>query len=242
MNVSIDLPGGCHCLWSRALLALLVNRSKMCINVLLVLLEVLWSSLEGKIMQGVVADKLLAVRWYTCLRKICVCKYVFACIFCARGNKGHRHLALKRLSCEAFSFSSSMSHFTQWLLMEHITLSLIMIVWLWILVFISQIADSMQRLLHAWSWAEALLTVLGGHKAIFMQPDLPFLPSWPGPRIVNYPVLEETPPCHWVLWAKKRGNRAGSTVMKPGHKAQSSKVRGLRSDTPLPLSLDQGLA
>ena len=107
MNVSIDLPGGCHCLWSRVLLALLVNRSKMCINVLLVLLEVLWSSLEGKIMQGVVADKLLAVRWYTCLRKICVCKYVFACIFCARGNKGHRHLALKRLSCEAFSFSSS---------------------------------------------------------------------------------------------------------------------------------------
>lgn len=33
----------------------------MCINVLLVLLEVLWSSLEGKIMQGVVAHKLLAV-------------------------------------------------------------------------------------------------------------------------------------------------------------------------------------
>ena len=95
------------------------------------------SSLEGKIMQGVVADKSLAVRWYTCLRKICMCKYVFTCIFSARGNEGHRHLSLKRLYCQAFSFPSSIFHFTQWLLMEHTTLSPIMILGLWILVFIS---------------------------------------------------------------------------------------------------------
>lgn len=61
------------------------------------------------------------------------------------------------------------------------------------------VANSLQRAPRASSWAEVLLTTLGRHKAIFMQPDLPILPALPGPRIVNDHVLEETPPCHWVL-------------------------------------------
>lgn len=99
------------------------------------------------------------------------------------------------------------------------------------------LAKSMQRAVQAWSWPEALLTTLGGHKAIFMQPNLPILPSLPRPRIVNDRVLEETPPCHWVLGAKRRGNRAGGPCMRPNLKAPNSKVRGFDSHPPLPRSL-----
>lgn len=60
------------------------------------------------------------------------------------------------------------------------------------------------------------LWALRRHKAIFMQPDRPILLSWPRPRIVNDHVLEETPPCHCMLWAsKRRRNSAGGTCMMP---------------------------
>lgn len=76
--------------------------------------------------------------------------------------------------------------------------------------------------LQTWGWPEALLTNLGGHKAIFMQPDLPLLPSLPRPRIVSDHVLEETPPCNWMLWAKKRGSSAEGIYMRPSSQPRGS--------------------
>lgn len=76
------------------------------------------------------------------------------------------------------------------------------------------------------SWLpEALLTTLRRHKAIFMQPDLPILLSLPRPRIVNDHVLEETPPCHWTLWAKRGRNSAGGTCMMPVSQTQRKQQR-----------------
>jgi hypothetical protein len=90
-------------------------------------------------------------------------------------------------------------------------------------VFMSQCAKSTPGL----ELPEALLTTLGGHKAIFMQPDLSILPSSLRPRIVNDRVLEETPPCHWMLCARRRRSRssAGGTCKRPSSQTRgSSKV------------------
>lgn len=43
-------------------------------------------------------------------------------------------------------------------------------------------------------------------------------PSLPKPRIVNDHVLEETPPCPWVLRAKRKRSRVGGTCMRPNCK------------------------
>lgn len=103
------------------------------------------------------------------------------------------------------------------------------------------VVGSMQRGLQTWGWPEALLTNLGGHKAIFMQPDLPLLPSLPRPRIVSDHVLEETPPCNWMLWAKKRGSSAEGIYMRPSSQPRGSTTsRVLRVEAAVHQCLLQG--
>lgn len=158
-------------------------------------------------------------------------------LWCQGSRDRVRHLALKRFSCWARSLSSStvvipavVTYGTYYLGCHHSPHQDLQTSDFPSLCLFLSTANSMQRALQAWSWAEALLTTLGRHKAIFMQPDLPILPSLPGPRIVNERVLEETPPCHWVLGAKRMGSKAAGTCMRPSLKAQSSKVRGFSSD------------
>lgn len=132
-----------------------------------------------------------------------ICKYVCTCLYCAKaGRDTVTHLTLKRLSSWALSISSSCvtfhtvvtygMHYFEPHHGPHQDLQISDFPSLHLFLFI---ANSMQRVLQAWSWAEALLPTRGGHKAIFMQPGLPILPSLPWPRIVNDCILEETPPC-----------------------------------------------
>lgn len=169
-----------------------------------------------------------------------MCKYVCTCVYCTKaiGNT-KRHLALNRLSYWLSLFAPPVSHCREQL--GCATCGTTVLIRSWgslVSPIVTCVYFSYQLCAKSAPGSElpeALLTILGGHKAIFMQPDLPILPSLPRPRIVNDHVLEETPPCRWC--SESRGGGAGLEAHAWGQAAThrgSSKGRELPSNPSLP--------
>lgn len=180
-----------------------------------------------------------------------MCKYVCTCVFCTGAVRDTvRHLALKRLPCQAFSFSSPSVSFhavvtcrVHYFKSHHsphqdpqtsdcpsLRLHL-------------SIADSRQRLLQAWNWAESLLTILGGHKAIFMQPAThPFHPLLAWAKNSQWSCSGRNPTLSLSALSQEKREQSWRHRNEAKPQNQSSKVRGSGFDTPLPLSLHHWLA